>query len=85
MFDLKKMTQEMLQMQKQAFDQSYHTLTLLQGQMERYSQMCWGQLSNYPEEMKKGMTEWQTTYKKQCEQFKTMVDTGFKNMEAWLA
>jgi len=35
--------------------------------------------------MKKGMTEWQTTYKKQCEQFKYMVDTGFKNMEAWLA
>lgn len=85
MMDMKKMAQDLVQMQKTAFEQSYQTMSLLQAQMERLGQMYWGQLSSYPEEMKKGMTEWHASYKKQCEQFKTMVDNGFKHMEAWLA
>lgn len=84
MFDIKKMSQEMVQMQKVAFDQSYHTLNLLQTQMERLGQMYWEQCTSYPAEMKKAMSDWQASYRKQCEQFKTMVDNGFQQLESWL-
>ncbi len=82
MFDLKKMTQDMIHMQKMAYEQSYHAMTLWQDQMARLGQMCWVQWGAYPEEMKKGVSEWQTAYRKQCEQVKTMVDNGFKHLEA---
>ncbi len=85
MFDPKKMTLEMIQMSKMVFDQSYNTLTLMQTQMERLGQMCWGQVGSYPEEAKKNMAEWQAAYKKQCEQAKAMVDSGFQNLETLVA
>ena len=41
--------------------------------------MYWGQMVNLPEEAKKDMTEWTKSYKKNCADFKKVVDDGFKN------
>jgi hypothetical protein len=44
--------------------------------------MYWGQMVNLPEEAKKGLSEWTKSHKRNCEDFKKMVDDGFKNLES---
>ena len=38
----------------------------------------------FPEEAK-GMTEWTTSYKKNCAEVKKLVDEGFKKLESFTA
>ena len=45
--------------------------------------MYWGQMVNLPEEAKKGLTEWTKSYKKNCEDFKKVVDDGFQKLESF--
>jgi hypothetical protein len=85
MMDAKKMTTQMIEAYKATFDTSFSTLMTLQEQMERMSNLFWGQMVNLPEEAKKGLNEWTKSYKKNCEDFKKMVDDGFKSLESLAA
>jgi hypothetical protein len=60
-------------------------MMMLQEQMERMGGMYWGQMVNLPEEAKKGLTEWTKSSKKNCEEFKKMMDDSFKKLESFLA
>jgi hypothetical protein len=40
-------------------------------------------MTNVPDEAKKGMAEWTKSYKKNCEDFKKMVDESFKKLESF--
>jgi hypothetical protein len=85
MMDPKKMTTNMIEAYKTTFNTSFSTLMMLQEQMERMANLYWGQIINVPEEAKKGLNEWTKSYKKNCEDFKKMVDDGFKNLESLTA
>jgi hypothetical protein len=85
MMDPKKMTTQMIDAYKATFDTSFSAMMTLQEQMERMSNLFCGQMVNLPEEAKKGLTEWTKSYKKNCVDFKKMVDDGFKNLESLTA
>jgi hypothetical protein len=85
MMDLKKLGQEMIDFYKTTFDNSYNAIMMLQEQTERMTNMYWGQMVNLPQEAKKGLNEWTKSYNKNCEEFKKVVDDGFKNLESFSA
>ena len=85
MMDPKKMTTQMIDVYKTTFNTSFSAMMAAQEQMERMANLFWGQMVNIPEEAKKGMNEWTKSTKKNCEDFKKMVDDGFKNLESLTA
>lgn len=85
MLDMKKMNQQMLDLYKHAFDNSYDALMMYQEQLQRLGTMWWGQVVTLPEEAKKGLTEWTTVYKKNCVDFKKVVDDNFNHLASSLA
>ena len=85
MMDPKKMTTQMIEFYRATFDNSFSAMMTLREQMERLSNLYWGQMVNLPEEAKKGLNEWTKSYKKNCEDFKKVVDDGFKSLEAFAA
>ena len=85
MMDPKKMGKQMLDLYKTSFDNSFSTMMMLQEQMGRMGTMYWGQMVNLPEEANKGLAEWTKSYKKNCEDFKKVVDEGFQKMESFPA
>jgi hypothetical protein len=85
MMDLKKLGQEMIDFYKTTFDNSYNAIMMLQEQTERMTNMYWGQMVNLPQEAKKSLNEWTKSYNKNCEEFKKVVDDGFKNLESFSA
>jgi hypothetical protein len=84
MMDPKKMGKQMMDFYKTSFDNSFSAMMMLQEQMERMGAMYWGQMVNLPEEAKKGLTEWTKSYKKNCEDFKKVMDDSFKKLESFL-
>ncbi|MFZ5448210.1 MAG: hypothetical protein ACOZFS_06190 [Thermodesulfobacteriota bacterium] len=83
--DPKKLSQQMIDFYKTAFDNSFNAMMMLQEQMERMTNMYWGQMVNLPQEAKKGLNDWTKSYNKNCEDFKKVVDDGFKNLESFSA
>ncbi len=82
MMDAKKMGKQMMDFYKSTFDNSFSAMMMLQEQMERMANLYWGQMGNVPDEVKKGVTEWTKSYKKNCEDFKKVVDDNFKKLES---
>jgi DNA-binding transcriptional regulator PaaX len=85
MMDMKKMGQQMMDMYKTAFNNSYDAMMMCQEQMQRLGAMYWGQLVALPEEAKKDLTEWTAAYKKNCAEFKKVMDDNFKKLESYTA
>jgi hypothetical protein len=85
MMDPKKMGKQMFDFYKSTFDNSFSAMIMLQEQMERMANMYWGQMVNLPEEVKKGLNEWTKSYKKNCEDFKKVIDESFKKLESFFA
>jgi hypothetical protein len=84
MMDPKKMGKQMIEFYKTTFDNSFGAMMMLQEQMERMANLYWGQMVNVPDEFKKGLTEWTKSYKKNCEDFKKMMDDSFKKLESFI-
>ncbi len=85
MMDPKNLGKQMIDSYKTAFDNSFNAIMMLQEQTERLTNMYWGQMINLPQEAKKGLTEWTKSCNKNCEDFKKVVDDGFKNLESYTA
>ena len=83
--DPKKLGKQMIDFYKTAFDHSFSAMLMLQEQMEHAGNLYWGQMLNLPDEAKKGLNAWTTSYKKNCEDFKKLVDDGFKSLESLAA
>jgi hypothetical protein len=83
MMDPKKMGKQMIEFYKSTFDNSFSAMMMLQEQMDRMSNLYWGQMVNVPDEVKKGLAEWGKSYKKNCEDFKKTVDDSFKKLESF--
>jgi hypothetical protein len=85
MMDAKQMGKQMIDFYKTSFDNSFSAMMMLQEQMERMTNMYWGQMVNLPDEAKKGLADWTKSYKKNCEDFKKMMDESFKKLESFVA
>jgi hypothetical protein len=85
MMDPKKMGKQMLDFYKTSFDNAFSAMMMLEEQMERMGTMFLGQMVNLPEEAKKGVTEWTKSNKKNCEDFKKVMDDSFKKLESFFA
>jgi hypothetical protein len=85
MQDMKQMGQQMINLYKTIFDNSFSTVMMLQEQMERLSNMYLGQMVNLPEEAKKDLGELTKSHKKNCADFKKVVDGGFQKLESFSA
>jgi hypothetical protein len=85
MMDPKKMGKQMIDFYKTTFDNSFSAMMMLQEQMERMTNLYWGQMVNLPDEAKKGLAEWTKSYKKNCEDFKKLIDESFKKLESFVA
>jgi hypothetical protein len=74
----------MLVFNKAAFDNSFNTMLMLQDQMERMAKVYVEQATGISAETKNAVNEWTQLYKKGLADFRSMIDEGFKRVEAFL-
>jgi hypothetical protein len=72
---------QMVQFNKNAFDQGYNAMDMLQKQNEKMTNSFLDQATWLPEEGKKAVNEWMQLYKKGCNDFKRTADQNCKDVE----
>jgi polyhydroxyalkanoate synthesis regulator phasin len=72
---------QMVQFNKNAFDQGYNAMEMLRNQNEKMTNSLLDQATWLPEEGKKAVNEWMQLYKKGCDDFKKTADQNYKNVE----
>ena len=82
--DQKEIMKQMFQFNKTVFENAFNSMTLLQEQMEKATNMFLEQATWLPAQGKKVIEEWGKAYKNGRENFKNAVDEGFKKVEAFL-
>jgi hypothetical protein len=81
----KDLTKQVIDFNKQAFDNSFHAMSSLQDQVERVVNMFLDQSPWFPEEGRKAVSEWVNAYRKGRENFKEAVDNNYKKVEDFLS
>jgi hypothetical protein len=76
---------QMVQFNKNAFDQGYNAMDMLWKQNEKMTNSFLDQATWLPEEGKKAVNEWMQLYKKGCDDFKKTADQNYKNVEKLIA
>ncbi|PKN89014.1 MAG: hypothetical protein CVU51_02500 [Deltaproteobacteria bacterium HGW-Deltaproteobacteria-1] len=79
--DPKQIAKQMIVCNKTAFDNNFRAMQLLQEQTERLVGKFWEKCPMFPEEGKKAIADWMTSYKKGCADFKNTVDDNFKKTD----
>jgi hypothetical protein len=77
----KAILKQMIDFNKNTFDNSFNALVMLQQQTEKMVNTFVDQASWLPEEGKKVITEWTKAYKKGSEDFRKAADENFKRVE----
>jgi hypothetical protein len=80
-----KLAKQMIDFNKATFDNSFNTMVLLQEQTEKMVNTFLDQATWLPEEGKKILNEWVAAYKKGREEFKKVVNDGYKKVDAYFA
>jgi polyhydroxyalkanoate synthesis regulator phasin len=80
-----KMAKQMIDFNKATFDNSFSSMVMLQEQTEKMVSSFVDQAAWLPEEGKKALKEWLATYKKGREEYKKMVDEGYKKVDSFFA
>jgi polyhydroxyalkanoate synthesis regulator phasin len=80
-----QMVQQMIDLQKTAFENSYNAMIMFQSQTEKMAESMISQNSLIPEEGQKMINEWILAYKKGREDFKKSVDENFTKMEEFFS
>lgn len=80
--DQKQMLKQMLEINKLTFDNTFQTIATIQEQTESMTDKMIAQTNWLPEEGKKAINEWLSTYKKGRLDFKEMVDSSFAKVLA---
>ena len=81
----KEIVKQMVELHKTSFDNSFNMLITLQDQMEKMMNAFVDQAPWLPAEGKKTFVNLVSTYKKGREDFKKLVDDGYKKVEETLA
>ncbi len=80
-----ELAKQMIDFNKSTFDNSFGMMVLLQEQMEKTTNAFIEQAAWLPEEGRKVLREWVSTYKKGREDFKKLVDESYQKVDAWFA
>ena len=72
---------QMVQLNKNAFDQGYNAMDMLRKQNEKMTNSFLDQATWLPEEGKRVVNEWIQLYKKGCDDFKKAADQNYMNVE----
>jgi hypothetical protein len=72
---------QMVQFNKNAFDQGYNAMEMLWKQNEKMTNSFLDQASWLPEEGKKTVNEWMQLFKKGCDDFKETADQNYDNIK----
>ena len=80
----REIVKQMVDLHKTSFDNSFNILITLQDQMEKMVNTFVDQAPWLPAEGKKAFTNLVSTYKRGREDFKKLVDDGYKKVEETL-
>ncbi|MGD0209842.1 MAG: hypothetical protein ABSC14_02535 [Desulfomonilia bacterium] len=81
----KELVKQMVELHKTSFDNSFNMLITLQDQMEKMVNSFVDQAPWLPADGKKAFTTLVSTYKKGREDFKKVVEDGYKKVEEYIA
>jgi hypothetical protein len=81
----KELVKQMVDLHKTSFDNSFNMLITLQDQMEKMVNSFVEQAPWLPAEGRNAVTNLVNTYKKGREDFKKVVDDGYKKVEEYIA
>ena len=76
---------QMVQFNKNAFDQGFNAMEMLWQQNEKMTNSFLDQAPWFPEEGKKTVNEWMQLFKKGCDDFKRAADQNYNTMEKLFA
>lgn len=76
-----KIFKQMIEFQKNAFDNSFKALSTFQDNSEKLVDVMVNQSPWVPEEGRKAFVEWLESYKKGRDEFKNLVDDNYKKVE----
>ena len=82
--DQKQIARQMVQFNKTAFDNSFKAMSMVLEQNEKMVNALLEQ-AVLPEDGKKAIKEWMTTYKSGCDDFKKVVDESYAKVEAYFS
>ena len=81
----KQMFKQMLEFNKTALDSTFNAMVMFQEQAETVGNMFMEKNPLLPEEGKKAVKDWITTYKKGRDDLRKAVDEGLMKMESFVA
>ena len=79
--DQKQIAKQMIQFNKTAFDSSFSAMTMVYEQNEKMVETFLTQASGVPEEGKKAIKDWMSSYRTGCADFKKQVDDNYAKVE----
>jgi gas vesicle protein len=79
--DQKMIVKQMIDFHKSTFTNSFNAMVMLQDQTEKILNTFFSQASWVPEDLKKVVVDWTSTYKKGRDEFKKAVDENFKKVD----
>ena len=82
--DQASMLKQMLQFNKTAFDNTYNALEMGREQNDKMINSFLEQANYIPEESKTAIRQWLESYKKGCQDLKTMMDQGYEQVKSTL-
>lgn len=80
-----ELAKQMIDFNKATFDNSFSMMVMLQEQMEKTVNTFAQQATWLPDEGRKVLGEWVSTYKKGREDFKKLVDESYKKVDSYFA
>jgi len=83
--DQKQIAKQMMEFNKNAFDNTFSAMIALQDQSEKLVSSFLEKSPWFPQEGKKAITEWVSTYKKGREDFKKSADDSYKKVADYFA
>jgi len=81
--DQKAVVKQMIDFHKSTFNNSYNAMVMLQDQSEKMLDNFFSQANWVPQDFRKIIGEWVTTYKRGRDEFKKSVDDNFKRVEEY--
>lgn len=81
----KTIARQIIDFNKATFDNTFDAVTILQSHSEKMVNIFLEKATFFPEEGKKAITEWIESYKKGRNDYKAVVEEGFKSVENWFA
>lgn len=83
MMDQKKIFKQVIDFNRNAFNNTFNAWTAVQDQAARFSQALLDQAQWLPEENRNTINEWFEAYRKGRNDYKSSVDSGFNQLETF--